>query len=140
MAVGRIIVGVDGSVGSLRVLEWAAAEAALSNRPLVVVHAYTDPTLMAASWPPVPVLSTPEEIEAEHRAELDRCIEEVLKPDVQADRVVVRSDAVRALVERAGPDDLLVVGHHQHLAGGLGSVARRVVGHAPCPVVVVPQR
>ncbi|MFF2409891.1 universal stress protein [Streptomyces sp. NPDC058092] len=34
-----IVVGVDGSEGSLRALDWAAAEAARSRLPLRVIHA-----------------------------------------------------------------------------------------------------
>lgn len=34
-----VVVGVDGSEGSLRALDWAAAEAARTRLPLRVVHA-----------------------------------------------------------------------------------------------------
>ena len=63
-------------------------------------------------------------------------------PDV-ADRRLRHGDPATAIVDEArnGPIDAIVMGHHSH---GLlerlltGSVARAVLEHAPCPVIVVP--
>lgn len=63
-------------------------------------------------------------------------------PDV-ADRRLRHGDPAMAIVEEArnGAIDAIVMGHHRH---GLlerlmtGSVARTVLEHAPCPIIVVP--
>ena len=48
-AVGEIVVGVDGSEGSGRALDWAAAEARLRGETLTVVHAWDIPAAIAAT-------------------------------------------------------------------------------------------
>ena len=62
-------------------------------------------------------------------------------PDVDV-TVDVRHDwPADVLVEAAGESELLVVGRHRGLPAlpaRLGALARAVVDHSPCPVVVVP--
>ena len=42
----RIVVGIDGSQGARRALEWAVAEAKLRDAHLVIIHAWLEPAVM----------------------------------------------------------------------------------------------
>jgi nucleotide-binding universal stress UspA family protein len=141
---GRIVVGVDGSDGSLRALRWAVREARQRDATLDVVvawhHPYAaavDPTGMAASR------VSREELEHLSRDLLGRARDVAYAEDqtVQVDPTVVEGGAARALLEAATGADLLVVGSRGR--GGftgllLGSVSQQCAHHAPCPVVIVP--
>jgi nucleotide-binding universal stress UspA family protein len=136
MTAGTIVVGVDGSDGSRRALQWALQEARLRGAPARVVLAWT-------------YLDQPVEGfdvaygESDARARLDQVVDAVASEgdDVELERVVVNDLPARALLDAARGADLLVVGSRG--LGGfkgllLGSVSQQVVQHAPCPVVVVP--
>ena len=137
----RIVVGVDGSDQSRRVLQFAVEEARRRGDPLLVVHAYTVPVYwgvpeFGAVVPPQP----PEEAVADAEALLERIMAD-LPDDVDVERLVTQGPASAVLLEAAEGADLLVVGSRGH--GGfvgllLGSTSHQVVTHAPCPVVVVP--
>lgn len=137
----RIVVGVDGSDRSRRVLAFAYDEARRRGDHLLVVHAYTVPVYwgvpeFGAVVPPQP----PEEAVADAEALLDRVLQDA-PDDVQVERLVTQGPASAVLLEAAADADLLVVGSRGH--GGfvgllLGSTSHQVVTHCPCPVVVVP--
>ena len=137
----KIVVGVDGSVGSQRALEWAAREAVLRGAELVAVHAWHFPP--AAYVPYVPSASitvglmeeTAEKVLAETEAAID------MPPGLVINHVVVEGMPAHMLVEQAQGAELLVVGSRG--LGGfsgllLGSVSQQCAHHAPCPVVIVP--
>lgn len=44
-----VVVGVDGSASSWRALDWAVADAAVHDRPLLVVHAFGFPLAFLGS-------------------------------------------------------------------------------------------
>jgi len=117
--VQRIIVGFDGSPAAAVALKWAAAEAQLHEAELV-------------AWT---VKERPESEGPHQRSAVAR--------DAGGYPVTVRhghGDAATALIAACAPADLLVVGSHRRgaLTGLiLGSVSRRCVKHALCPVVVV---
>lgn len=139
---GKIIVGVDGSDGSLLALRWAVEEARLRSDELVAVHAWWYPVvtdvLGTVTPPPVDELR-----EAAVKA-LDEAVDEAAgSADVHIERRVVEGRPARVLMEAAEGTDLLVVGSRG--LGGftellLGSVSHQCVHHAPCPVVVVRER
>jgi nucleotide-binding universal stress UspA family protein len=140
----RIVVGVDGSDGSVAALRWALGEARLRGAGVEVIHswdypylAYTEVTGMAAG-----VVSR-EDLEKVGQevlqATIDRVAGEASGIDVRP--VVMQGGAAATLLQAAVGADLLVVGTRGH--GGftgllLGSVSQHAVHHAPCPVVVVP--
>jgi nucleotide-binding universal stress UspA family protein len=139
-----IVVGVDGSTGSQRALEWAAREAALKHAPLTVLTVHQ---VMASAWTGLPV-TYPADAEAQEIAR-KAAEEEVAKllselGDAQPASVTVKAVnglIAQELVTASRDADLLVVGSRG--AGGfaslvLGSVSSQVVSHAACPVVVVP--
>lgn len=141
---GRIVVGVDGSGGSVHALRWAFGEAGLRGATVDAVHcwhypytAYTEITGMAAG-----VIA---------REDLEKVADEVLvvslehagpaPTGVTVTPMVLQGGAAATLLEIAAGADMLVVGSRGH--GGftgllLGSVSQQIVHHAPCAVVVVP--
>jgi nucleotide-binding universal stress UspA family protein len=139
---GRVVVGVDGSPGSLHALAWAGREARLRSATLEVVAAWTYPTLVLL----VPVAPDPPQVKAlrKHAREMIEGDLEKVADDVTGVHVDVRileGDTSAVLLERAQGADLLVVGSRG--LGGfrgllLGSVSQQCVQHATTPVVVVP--
>jgi nucleotide-binding universal stress UspA family protein len=139
-----IVVGVDGSTGSQRALEWAAREAALQHTSLAVLTVHQ---VMASAWTGRPI-TYPADAEAQEVAR-KAAEEAALKVTSQLGDAQPASLTVKAvngliaqeLVAASRAADLLVVGSRG--AGGfasllLGSVSSQVVSHASCPVVVVP--
>lgn len=137
---GGIVVGVDGSPGAARAVEWAAGEAKLRGTGLTLVHAWHIPGAVtmtaagatAAEW---------QVVEDAAHAVLDEMAEDAFGYGVEVKAVLVQAQAAPALIEQAAGADLLVVGTRGR--GGfagllLGSVSQAVAHHAPCPVVVVP--
>jgi nucleotide-binding universal stress UspA family protein len=137
-AAPRVVVGVDDT-SSAPALERAFVEAAARGAQLTAVLAWW--------WGPTYV-----ELSATAKtddAAVERAAGDVLDtalapwekayPTVPVTRVVVRGDAVDALVEQSADADLVVVGSRGR--GGftgllLGSVSQRVVQLAHCPVLV----
>lgn len=135
----RVIVGVDGSEPSRVALAWAFTTAERMGAELVVLHAWQFSPISVLAGGPVDV----EEYRAAAQRLVDDLATEVLGADaaVRVIRKAVEAPPVSALIEEAGPDDILVLGSRG--AGGfrgllLGSVSTQVAHHAPCPVVVVP--
>jgi nucleotide-binding universal stress UspA family protein len=136
-----IVVGVDGSKGSRRALEFALDEAQAHGESLCVVHAYP------VSLPCPPGQAPPANTELVHRAQ--ELVREMLDESGAAERpvelttevVAIRDNAARALVNAARGASLLVVGSRglEGFAGLLmGSVSQQCVQHATCPVAVIP--
>lgn len=138
----RIVVGVDGSEGSVAALRWAVGEAALRGAVVEAVSSFHVPYVGAASV--MPLMLDPEEFRDAADAVLRKVIDEVdassLAEPVRP--MVIEGPASTVLVEAGRRASLLVVGARGH--GGLtgmllGSVSRQVTEHATIPVVVVPK-
>jgi nucleotide-binding universal stress UspA family protein len=134
----RVVVGVDGSARSIDALRWAAAEAAVRDADLDVVHAWHLPMM---SSPPVHVLfENFNAVEENSRAILDRALADPALADIRVTPHFAFDTPARALLERATDAGLVVVGTRGlgRVAGTLlGSVSRQLLHHAPCPVVVI---
>jgi nucleotide-binding universal stress UspA family protein len=139
-----IVVGVDGSAGSQLALEWAVREAAVHHAPLTVLAVNQ---VAVSQWTGNPIrypADLPDQQDAQSAAENATRKAISLLGDAQPASVTVRavSGVIAAELISASRDaDLLVVGSRG--AGGfaqllLGSVSMQIVGHASCPVVVVP--
>jgi len=135
----RIVVGVDGSEGAAVALRWAVEEGQARGEPVAALMAwgYLDQHHTVAGADFDPTYGEPEA-----RLALDTAVTEALGDDAAAgvERIVVCDLAPDALLDASGPEDLLVVGARGH--GGfagllLGSVSRKVLGHAKGPVAVV---
>ena len=141
LATGTIVVGIDGSEGSLVALRTAATEARLRGSVLEVVVVW-HPGIVGSM--PVFGVGTPVD---EQLDELRRGLEGTLadeglaESDLEVRRRVVNGHAAEVLVEASSDAALVVVGSRGHggVAGKvLGSVSQQVVAHARCPVMVVP--
>jgi nucleotide-binding universal stress UspA family protein len=135
----RIVVGVDGSAASLRALEWALREAALTGAAIEAVHAWEVPAQYGTG---MMVLPSGEEFETAAKESLARSVEQAAgsDPGVAIEQNAVAGHAAKVLIDAADGAALLVVGSRGH--GGfvgtlVGSVSQYCVSHAPCPVVVV---
>jgi nucleotide-binding universal stress UspA family protein len=141
-----IVVGIDGSEGSKRALEWAAAEAKLRGTPLTVVLAWQWPATMygEAGWAGID-----SDVIDDFRKLAEQRLDEETAPlastfsGLEVRRKAIEGPAVATLIDAAKDADLLVVGTRGH--GGfagvlLGSVSQQVVHHGPCPVVIVPPK
>lgn len=142
----RIVVGVDGSDGARRALEWAVDEARLRGARLIAIHTWHIPPLTTGVGPLDPPSTldadTLERIEASANELLERELAAVDTSSVEVEKRVEPSNPVDALLDAARDAELLVVGTRGH--GGfsgllLGSVSQQVSHHAPCPVVIVPR-
>jgi len=137
----RIVVGVDGSEGSRRALQWAVDEAKLRGDTRVeAVLVWQDP--VAAAWPYPPVLWDRDSLASAAKEALDRVVAgvDVRGYDGVVEPVLAEGAPARVLLEAADGADLVVVGAHG--PGGisdrlLGSVSRHVARHSTRPVVVV---
>lgn len=136
-----VVVGIDGSEGSLVALRAAASEARLRGAALEVVVVW-HPGIVGSM--PVFGVGTPVE---EQLDELRRGLDGTLADEGLADsgldvrRRVVNGHAAEALLQASSDAALVVVGSRGHggVAGKvLGSVSQQVVAHARCPVMVVP--
>ena len=137
-----VVVGDDGSRSAATAVGWAAADAARRGCTLHVVRAWslsTAPRPSSRSTGYVPSLA---EFQEAVRQELEERWG-VLRDQVpELDLLPVHQSSAPALVAASETADVVVVG-----AAGQGLVARVVVGsvakdvvrHSRCPVVVVPR-
>jgi nucleotide-binding universal stress UspA family protein len=148
MELERILVGVDGSPGSLAALEWAAGLATQVAAEVVVVHGFEMPALAAglrfAAVPPNVLDEASDSARARTQEALEgEWTEPLRQAGVEHRTILVEHGGAGAILDAA--DDagagLIVVGSRGH--GGfsnllLGSVSSHLVHHAHRPVVVVP--
>lgn len=139
----QIVVGVDGSQGARRALEWAVSEAELRDAHVVVVHAWLEPAAVAVGSVITAGGVEPEVFEDAARRTVTDLLAAVdttgLAQGIETH--VVAGAPARALIDASQGADLLVVGSRGH--GGftgllLGSVSQQVAHHATCPVVIIP--
>ncbi|MBT8159543.1 MULTISPECIES: universal stress protein [Arthrobacter] len=142
----RIVVGVDGSDGSLAAVHWAVGEARLRGVRLHLVMAWQYPQYYGATdgWG-LGVDPSGDSGTILARA-ADTEITRLGKEAGEGQNVAITWEAVEGhpaeVLVRTGKDAaMVVVGSHGH--GGfvgalLGSVSQHVVAHARCPVVLIP--
>lgn len=139
---GPVVVGVDGSPGSVDALRWAVDEAVRREAKVHAVLAWHDPYTVIGPPPPTWVGG-----ESLHRLEevLAEAVEQTLHAagaDVPVAREVRSGSPVDALTDAARGAAMLVVGSRGRSpvrAAFLGSVSQRCVQSASAPVVVVRQ-
>jgi nucleotide-binding universal stress UspA family protein len=131
----RVVVGVDGSTGSRKALEFAFDHASRSGAPITAIHAWRN----AARG------DTGEGLVEEIRA-AERILAEALAgfadqyPDVKVSTEAVPVVPQRVLADASQAASLVVVGSRGLGAFAgllLGSVSQSVLHHAQCPVAVV---
>ena len=134
---GRIVVGLDGSAGSRRALDWAVRQAELTAATVEAIVAW-EWTAQYGVYPYGP----PEAV-------VQRAAEQLLERELArqpSERAAIVHGCVRrghpaaVLVEASATAEAVVVGTHgAGSAAGrmLGSVSQKVARHATVPVVVV---
>ena len=139
-----IVVGVDGSKGSVEALRRAIEEARLHDARVKVVNAWHIPAIIYESgWAPVPIDLDTYAKSAEQV--LDKSLAEAgaAESGVEVTTVVRKGQAADVICDEAKGADLLVVGSRGF--GGfrgllLGSVSQQCAHFAPCPILIVPNR
>jgi nucleotide-binding universal stress UspA family protein len=128
---GRIVVGMDGSPGARRALDWAGAEAERTGGELMVVGAWTYGGFGGN------VISEEDArfiVEAAATSAVDR------HPTVSVKHRFRKDPAAHALIDESRGADLLVVGSRGF--GGFrgllfGSVGQHCLTHAACSVAII---
>jgi nucleotide-binding universal stress UspA family protein len=144
MATRRIVVGVDGSIGSAAAVSWCAAMAPLVDADVIAVHAI-EAHHYAAPPSSSPVSPFPDDAWREHlRTHSEKVWCAALDAAGIEFRVVLLDVAAAAALLVVADDvdaDMIVVGRRGQ--GGfeellLGSAPHQVAHHARRPVVIVP--
>lgn len=149
MTFHRILVPVDYSKNSAAALRFAADLAKVHGATLDVVHVWDKPTYATAEILVRQGSGTrplSELIQENAQKDMQDFLSGVTLPsDVPRDERLLSGDPATALVKELekGHHDLVVVGTHgrsglSHLM--LGSVAEKLLRHAPVPVLTVPPR
>lgn len=142
MYVGRVVVGVNGSPGSLGALRYAAEMARAQSAILTPVLAWTPPGGEVADRRcPSPYLRSVWKKAAWDR--LWRAIELAIggpPDDIGFSPEVVRGQPGEVLSQLAQPGDVIVVGTGRHglMRVMAGRVSKYCLAHARCPVIAVP--
>ncbi|MEU2685267.1 universal stress protein [Streptomyces hygroscopicus] len=144
-AFGRIVLGVRGAAGPSAATRFAFREAAARGSVLEAVRAWRCP----AGEMTDDLLMNGDPVRA-HWARAERTLDNALRtprrdhPEVTVHGETAEGTARKALLHAAATADLLVLGArrgHGHTVGlQLGRIAHAALHHAPCPVVVVPER
>jgi nucleotide-binding universal stress UspA family protein len=135
----KILVAVDGSEYSDKVLDQAISLGKTCNSSIFaisVIDLYPEQLAVA------PALE--EKMSKETREVLDRVKDRVEKENIPCETIVrIGGQAHEFIVEEAKKRDidLIVIGSHGKTGLKsvlIGSVSQKVIGHSPCPVLVVP--
>ncbi len=142
---GRILVGIDGSAGSLGALRWATEEAGARHATvtaLMVWRGLDEEDDMAMELASFPSIGRQDRATAETAAErLRRVASEASGSRVSVEAVLLEGDPADILCQQAREADMVVVGSRDRgtFAGLLlGSVSSKCAHHSPVPVVIVP--
>ncbi len=139
----QVVVGYDGSAGSVEALTWATVEASSRGADLTVLAAADLSAVASAGAPSLVdgVRAGQQHLAAEGVAWAVRVVEDLGGHRAATVRAqVTLTSPAQALVDASERADLVVVGNRGHgrIAGALlGSVAFSVTAAARCPVVVV---
>lgn len=130
----RVVVGVDGSAGSVAALLWAAPEARRRSAVLQIVSAWDEGE---AAQPGLGRLGS-----ARIAARvLDRALKQVLREELRPERIAcspVKGDPGEVLLQKARGADLLVLGATAHCdSQAPGATGLYCLRHAHIPVVFI---
>ncbi len=151
MNIRKILVPSDFSDYSVTAFEWAQEFAAKWDAQILVLHVFS-------TTPPIPSMEgmgvnwalLEADLRTDINTRLKRFVANPLISPTQIQTKVRTGSVFHEICQAAAQDtaaqdtiDLIVMGSHgrtglQHVL--LGSVAERVVRHAPCPVLVVGQK
>jgi universal stress protein A len=143
MDIRRILIPFDFSVYSEKAFTWALAMAEKWRSRLLVLHVVPTPSyppMLMGTYFNVAEFEASLRVDAEARAK--EFVGKTQSRAVQVDTQVVTGEPFGDICRIAEQEqvDLIIMGSHGRTGLGhvlLGSVAERVVRHAPCPVLVV---
>jgi universal stress protein A len=143
----RILVGTDFSPGSQRAFRVAVELARRGRSRLLIVHVVPNLAIADVEGRLVPRIRNEMETAARRSAakRIETLVSRARKSSVRAEGVVLSGAAHEAIRRTATREraDLVVVGTHGRSGlerALLGSVAAKVIGTAPCPVLTVRSR
>ncbi len=140
---GEWVVGVDGSAGAERALDWASMHAAGRATRLHLVRCVDMVALAGVDTLPLDLGSYDQTLIAQLRTDLEQRAEALeSRSGVAADASIERRHPTEGLLVAAGERSLLVVGSRGR--GGfarllLGSTSQQCATHCTVPTVVVPE-
>jgi len=133
-----VLVGLDGSVGGERALEWALHEAAALASPVHAVTAWAWDARLLTGVGPRPYQRA-EQLRRQQEEQIARVLGRTGPAQCRIETDVVEGDPASLLLTLSRAARLLVIGSHGEPGRpAVGSVARACLRFAVCPVVVVP--
>jgi nucleotide-binding universal stress UspA family protein len=138
-AVRRIVVGVDGSAGSVSALRWASREASIRDAEVHAVHVREAPLRSPASYA-VAALREPRPADDSDDSQMWQGVLPDLPQGARVRTETTVGLVARILLERAKGAEMLVLGASGEATAGSGStgpVIRACLSRAACPVVVI---
>lgn len=136
---GSVTAGVSSRRDHIYVVDWAADEATRRGTALRLVHAHRESRRDAAPAGPAGFYLTTDDAHATLAFAVERA--RFAHPNLTISDQLINDGVLRALAEESVSADFLVVGRHDRnwvTRAAIGSFAGSVIGHAACPVVVVP--
>jgi len=143
-----VVVGVDGSPGSMLAVDFAAERAAADGASLTIVTAWDmssiEPWLTPyaeAGYPAPDDVIDWSQRPAQEVCDTAVALVHATYPQLDVRAKVIRGPAAHVLTGAALEASLLVVGTRRHgelTSLMLGSVSHAVIRFSPCPIVVVP--
>jgi nucleotide-binding universal stress UspA family protein len=135
----RILVALDGSIYSEKAFDQAMSMATVCNSSLFAIN-------IVEAYPKslMPGPASEEQLEKDARAFLEQFKAKAAGQNVSLETIVHVGGQPYELIVKKAKDlniDLIVMGTHGRTVLKriiLGSVAQKVIGYAPCPVLVVP--
>jgi len=142
MSVRKILVPIDFSDHSEKVLDYAIDHARAFDASLHIIHAFEVLVYRGVRYDEVLSSETVEDAEERARKTLEEHLERATKLGVKAESQLVEGEA-RDVIARVAKElgvDLVIIGSHgrsrlKHLL--LGSVAEHTLRVAPCAVLIV---
>ena len=135
----RILVAVDGSAFADAAVDQAISLGGICNSEIFVISVVA---LYPEQMEVAPALV--ETMSEDVRKHLDQAKEKIEKADISCETIVHMGGQPHQFIIQEAKDkgiDLILMGTHGRSGLKrilLGSVAQNVIGHAPCPVMVVP--
>jgi nucleotide-binding universal stress UspA family protein len=136
----RILLPLDFSESSLRAAKLAAGLAKPQGRGITLLHVIEVPITYSGDLPEEELLEEIDRQASQHVARVATMLRETVKAPIET-RIRIGHPGAQILgaLDEDGAFDLIVMGSHGRTGIRrvlLGSVAEKVVRHAPCPVLV----
>ena len=142
LKIRSILVPVDFSENASEAVKAASELATQMGARITLIHVIEPPPLMSG-YEALPYKVSDKQLEMTAKTELEALAVRFVNPAVETKWVLRKGKAHHEIVEAARElkADLLVISTHGHTGLKhtlLGSTAERVVRHARCPVLVLP--